>query len=78
MPLFNSIVWIIIHCLIALALNMLGIWLGLVNYGEVFALYFVIYSLRLYDAQMKFTIAYKEDPDFVESMLRHKLFEDDE
>ncbi len=76
MPLFSSILWILVHCMIALGLTVLGIWSGLINHGEVFAVYFVIYCTRLYDAQMKFTRAYKENPELVENMLRYKLLKD--
>jgi hypothetical protein len=75
MPLISSILWILVHCLLALALNVVGIWSGLIAHGEIFALYFVIYSARLYDAQMKFTRAYKEDPQLVEQILRHNLLD---
>lgn len=73
MPLLSSVLWMLGHCLLAIGINTLGIWLGVINYGEFFSLYFFIFAGKLYDAQMKFTKAYKEDPELVEKILRHQL-----
>jgi len=77
MLILNTIAWAIIHSLIALAINMLAIWLGIINYGELFALYFVVVAARLYLAQIKFSTAYREDPELVEQILRSQFLNED-
>ena len=75
MPLFGSIIWAAIHMLVALGLNMLAVWIGWIHHGELFTIYWIVMAIRLYDAQMKFSVAYKENPELVEDILRHQLLD---
>lgn len=76
MPLPSTIIWCILHLCLALGLNWVCKELGLINYSEVIALYFIITAGKYYDAQSKFSIAYSQDPDLVESMMRDQLKKD--
>lgn len=73
MPLFKSIVLIIVHALIALGLNFVVKELGWINHSEVMTGYFVLLALIYKDNQLKFEDAYHEDPDLVEAILRDEL-----
>lgn len=73
MPLFHTIVIIVIHALIALGLNFVVKELGWINHSEVMTGYFVLLALIYKDAQVKFEKAYKEDPELVEEILRDEL-----
>lgn len=72
MPLFDTIMWFSVHCILAIGLNMICKWFNIINYGEVFGIYFAILAFRTQDVQYKFTKSYREDPDLVESILREQ------
>lgn len=73
LPLPSTLIWVVIHLLIALGMNYVVKELNIINYGELVTVYFVILAARYYDAQTKFSIAYREDPDTVEAVLREQL-----
>lgn len=77
LPLPGTILWIVVHVIMALGLNYVAKETGLIRYSEVMTLYFIILAGRYYDAQAKFSIAYKENPDLVEAVLRDQLSKDD-
>lgn len=76
MPLPSTVIWTILHLCLALGLNWVCKELGLISYSEIIALYFIIVAGKYYDAQSKFSIAYSQDPDLVESMMREQLKKD--
>ena len=73
MPLISTIMFIVFNCIIAIGLNMLVNWTGLLSHGEVFALYFVLLAAKSQDTQYKFTKAYQQNPELVEKILRSQL-----
>lgn len=73
MPLPSTIMWTVLHLLLALGLNYVAKELGLIKYSELITVYFIILAARYFDAQTKFSIAYREDPDTVEAILREQL-----
>lgn len=72
MPITSSIIWAVLHMLVAIGLNMVAFWFGLIKYAEVFSLYFVILAFKQYYSQVKFTEAYKENPELVEDIMREQ------
>lgn len=76
MPLPSSIMWVVLHALLALGMNWFAKELGLIEYSEVMTVYFILVAAKYRDSQMKFTIAYKENPEVVEQILRDQLIED--
>lgn len=77
MPLTSTIVWILLHLCMALGVNYVLKELDLIGHGEFIALYFIVLAGKYRDAQVKFTQAYKEDPDLVEAIMREDLNNDD-
>lgn len=77
MPLPSTIVFVILHLCMSLGLNWVAKELGLINNSEVIALYFVVLAGKYYDAQTKFSIAYSQDPDLVENLMREQLKKDE-
>lgn len=77
LPLPGTIIWIVVHVITSLGLNWVVKELGLINYSEVMTLYFIVLAGRYHDSQAKFSIAYKENPDLVEAVLRDQLSKDD-
>lgn len=73
MPLLSTIIWLLVNMCMALGLNWIAKELGLISNSEIIALYFIIAAARLQDAQSKFSIAYSQDPDLVEYLLREQL-----
>lgn len=73
MPLPSTVFWVILHLILALGLNWIAKELNLIRYSEVITVYFVILAARYFDAQTKFSLAYREDPDTVEEILREQL-----
>ncbi len=73
MPLLSTIIWVLLNLCIALGINYVIKELGIINHSEFISLYFIIAAARFYDSQLKFTIAYKTDPDLVEQIMRNEL-----
>lgn len=73
MPLISTIIWTLLHLCLALGMNYVARELNLIEHSEIISLYFVLLAGRYYDAQTKFTIAYKSDPDLVEALMREQL-----
>ena len=76
MPLLGTIFHIVVHCIFALGLNWVAREFNLINYGEVITVYFIILAARYYDSQVRFTLAYKQDPAAIEQILREQLDEE--
>ena len=73
MPLISTIIWTLLHVCLALGINYVARELNLISYSEVISLYFIVLAAKYYDAQTKFSIAYKADPDLVEQIMRNEL-----
>jgi hypothetical protein len=72
----GTIIFILFNCIIAVGLNVLINWTGLLDNGEVFALYFVLLAAKVQNSQYQFTKAYKENPQLVEQILRSQLLDE--
>jgi len=78
MPLIGTIIWTVLHFLLALGINYALKETGLIKHGEFLTVYFVILAAKYFDAQLKFSLAYRENPDIVEQILREQLNKDGE
>lgn len=76
MPLFSSILWLVANLCLALGINWIAKELELINHSELMTLYFMLAAFRIYDAQTKFSLAYQQNPDAVEQMMREQLNKD--
>lgn len=73
MPLFRTIVLMLVHAVIAVGLNFVAKAAGLVQHSEIMTLYFILLAGRYKDIQIRFEEAYAEDPDTTEQILRDEL-----
>lgn len=73
MPLSVTIIWCLFHLIIAIGINWVLTQLNLIHYGEALTVYFIILSARYYDTQAKFALAYKQDPELIEALMRDQL-----
>lgn len=76
MPLPNTIFWLILHLCFAVGCNYFLREMELIGHGEFISIYFVWLAGKYRDAQVKFTQAYREDPDLTEALMRAELTKD--
>jgi hypothetical protein len=73
MPLFVTITWLLTHLCFAIGLNWLAREVGVIHYGEVVSVYFILLAGKIYDDQRKFSRAYAENPELIETLMREEL-----
>lgn len=76
MPLQNTVIWVILHLCLALGINWLLKELDLISHSEFISLYFIVLAGKYFDSQLKFTLAYRQDPNLIEQIMREELNND--